>query len=63
MYTTLGIRDLRSDLAAAVRRARSGERTVITDRGDPTIASVACQPHTYGWYIEARVPGALLPPG
>ena len=35
MYTTLGIRDLRSDLAAAVRRARSGERTVITDRGDP----------------------------
>jgi len=35
MYTTLGIRDFRSDLAAAVRRARSGERTVITDRGDP----------------------------
>ena len=35
MYTRIGIRDLRADLAAAIRRARSGERTVITDRGQP----------------------------
>ena len=35
MYTRVGIRDLRADLAAAIRRARSGDRTIITDRGRP----------------------------
>jgi prevent-host-death family protein len=35
MYTQVGIRDLRADLAAAIRRARSGERTIVTDRGQP----------------------------
>ena len=39
MYTRgdphLGVRDLRADLAAAVRRAAAGEATVITSGGRP----------------------------
>jgi prevent-host-death family protein len=34
MYTT-GVRELRADLAGAVRRAAAGERTVITAHGRP----------------------------
>ena len=32
---TVGVRELRSDLADAVRRAQEGERTVVTTRGRP----------------------------
>jgi len=32
---TTGVRDLRSDLAGAVRRAASGDRTIITAHGRP----------------------------
>ncbi|MGA1035822.1 MAG: type II toxin-antitoxin system Phd/YefM family antitoxin [Ilumatobacteraceae bacterium] len=34
MYT-LGVRDLRRDLAAVLRRARHGESTIVSDRGQP----------------------------
>jgi len=34
MYTS-GIRDLRSNLATVLRRAASGESTMISDRGKP----------------------------
>jgi prevent-host-death family protein len=34
-YSSIGVRELRSSLAEAVRRAGSGERTVITAHGRP----------------------------
>jgi prevent-host-death family protein len=34
MYTT-GVRELRADLAGAVRRAAAGERTIVTAHGRP----------------------------
>ena len=35
MSTRQGIRELRAELAAAVRRAESGDRTIITSGGRP----------------------------
>lgn len=35
MYTTLGVRELRASVAAAVRRAGAGQRLVVTVDGRP----------------------------
>lgn len=40
MDTSVGIRELRADLAGLVRRAASGQRTVITQHGRP-VAQIA----------------------
>lgn len=69
MYTT-GLRELRTSLAEAVRRANSGERTIITAHGTP-IAQLAPLDEAVpgiallvssGALIEPRRRGVWIPP-
>jgi prevent-host-death family protein len=58
---TLGIRELRGDLAGAVRRAAAGERTVITSHGSP-VAQLAPLDEASPDIERLIAAGALVPP-
>jgi prevent-host-death family protein len=58
---TTGIRGLRSELAQAVRRAASGERTVITAHGRP-VAQLAPLDEAAPDIDRLISSGALVPP-
>ncbi|HZB41014.1 MAG TPA: type II toxin-antitoxin system prevent-host-death family antitoxin [Ilumatobacter sp.] len=58
---TAGIRELRSRLAPAVRRAASGERTVITAHGRP-VAQLAPLDEAAPDIDRLISSGALVPP-
>jgi prevent-host-death family protein len=60
MYT-LGVRELRSELAGAVRRAAAGERTVITAHGRP-VAQLAPLDEAAPDIDRLISAGALVPP-
>lgn len=51
---TVGIRQLREDLATYVTRARHGERLVVTDRGQPVAELVPVSEAVQGlWSLVA----------
>jgi len=58
---TLGVRELRADLAGAVRRATAGERTVITSHGRP-VAQLAPLDEAAPDIERLIAAGALVPP-
>jgi prevent-host-death family protein len=58
---TIGIRELRSELAGAIRRAASGERTVITAHGHP-LAQLAPLDEAAPDIDRLISSGALIPP-
>ena len=58
---TTGVRDLRADLAGAVRRAAAGERTVITSHGRP-VAQLAPLDEAAPDIERLVAAGALIPP-
>ena len=58
---TTGIRELRSELANAVRRAAAGERTVITAHGRP-LAQLAPLDEAAPDVERLISSGALIPP-
>jgi prevent-host-death family protein len=58
---TTGIRELRGDLAGAVRRAAAGERTVITSHGRP-VAQLAPLDEAAPDIERLIAAGALVPP-
>lgn len=55
MREELGIRELRADLAAAVRRAGSGDRIVVTDRGRPVATLGPLEPAGSGVDLDDLV--------
>jgi len=59
--TSLGIRELRESLADAVRRAESGERTIVTSHGRP-IAQLAPLDEAAPDLERLLAAGALVPP-
>jgi prevent-host-death family protein len=58
---TIGIRELRSSLAAAVQRAHAGERTVITSHGRP-VAQLAPLDEAAPDIDRLITSGSLVPP-
>lgn len=58
---TIGIRELRNDLAAAVRRAGAGERVVVTAHGRP-IAQLAPLDQDAPDIERLIAAGGLVPP-
>ncbi len=58
---TLGIRELRTDLAAAVQRARAGERTVVTSHGRP-VAQLGPLDEAAPDLDRLVTAGAIIPP-
>jgi prevent-host-death family protein len=59
----VGIRQLRADAAALVRRAQSGQRTVITVRGRAAAALVGLSADEDGRSLDELVAtGRLIPP-
>lgn len=58
---TIGVRELRADLAGAVRRATAGERTVITSHGRP-VAQLAPLDEAAPDIERLIAAGALVPP-
>ena len=58
---TEGIRELRSTLAEAVRRAQAGERTVVTSHGRP-VAQLAPLDEAAPDVDRLVSAGALIPP-
>lgn len=60
MYT-VGVRDARANLPTLIRRAESGERTVITAHGRP-IAQVAPLDHSNPVLDHLLASGAVLAP-
>lgn len=58
---TAGVRELRADLAGAVRRATAGERTVITTHGRP-VAQLAPLDEAAPDIERLVAAGALIPP-
>ena len=67
MYTALdrvGIRDLRANVAALVRRAASGERVVITSDGVPVAVLAPLSPAAEGVTMDDLIAaGLVVPPG
>ncbi len=60
----VGIRDLRNNVAAIVRRAASGERVVITSDGVPVAVLGPITPGVAGVTIDDLIAaGLLVPPG
>ena len=55
---TIGVRELRADLAGAVRRATAGERTVITSHGRP-VAQLVPPPGARERTVDQAVKGIL----
>jgi len=58
----IGIRELRADLAAAVRRASDGERLVVTVGGRPVARLVPLEPDAAPTLDDLVVVGAVLAP-
>lgn len=58
---TSGIRELRADLAGAVRRAAAGQRTIITQHGRP-VAQLAPLDEAAPGIEHLVAAGALTPP-
>ncbi len=58
---TVGVRELRADLAGAVQRATAGERTVITSHGRP-VAQLAPLDEAAPDIERLVAAGALIPP-
>lgn len=58
---TIGIRELRADLAGAVRRATAGDRTIITSHGRP-VAQLAPLDEAAPDIERLIAAGALVPP-
>ena len=58
----IGIRDLRADLAAAVRRAGDGERLVVTVAGKPVARLVPLEPDAVPTLDDLVAVGAVLAP-
>lgn len=60
----VGIRDLRANVAALVRRAASGERVVITTGGVPVAVLGPLAPDAAGVTMDDLVAaGLVVPPG
>ena len=60
----VGIRDLRANVAALVRRAASGERVVITSGGVPLAVLGPLSPAAEGVSMDDLVAaGLVVPPG
>lgn len=58
---TSGIRELRADLAGAVRRATAGQRTIVTQHGRP-VAQLAPLDEAAPGLDHLIAAGALIPP-
>jgi prevent-host-death family protein len=58
---TSGVRELRADLAGAVRRAAAGQRTVVTQHGRP-VAQLAPLDEAAPALEHLIAAGALIPP-
>lgn len=58
---TIGVRELRADLAGAVRRATAGDRTIITSHGRP-VAQLAPLDEAAPDIERLIAAGALVPP-
>ena len=67
MYTQVarvGVRELRANVAALVRRASSGERVVITSDGVPVAVLGPLEPAAGGVTMDDLVAaGLVVPPG
>lgn len=61
MSTHRGIRELRSELSAAVKRAEAGERTIVTSGGRP-VAQLAALDTTASDLDGLIASGAVVPP-
>ncbi|HUP85118.1 MAG TPA: type II toxin-antitoxin system prevent-host-death family antitoxin [Acidimicrobiales bacterium] len=60
----VGVRELRANVAALVRRASSGERVVITSDGVPVAVLGPITPAATGVTLDDLVAaGLLVPPG
>jgi prevent-host-death family protein len=60
----VGIRDLRANVAAVVRRAASGERVVITSDGVPVAVLGPITPADSGVTLDDLIAaGLVIPPG
>lgn len=60
----IGIRDLRNNVAAVVRRAAAGERMVITSDGVPVAVLGPLTPAPSGVTIDDLIAaGLIVPPG
>jgi prevent-host-death family protein len=60
----VGIRDLRNNVAAVVRRAASGERIVVTSDGVPVAVLGPITPGAAGVTLDdLTAAGLLVPPG
>jgi prevent-host-death family protein len=57
----IGVRELRADLAAVVRRAEAGERTIVTANGRP-IAQIAPLDEAAPDIDRLVASGSLVPP-
>lgn len=57
----LGVRELRGDLAGAVRRASAGQRTIVTQHGHP-VAQLAPLDEAAPGLDHLVAAGALVPP-
>jgi prevent-host-death family protein len=56
----VGIKELRADLSAWLRRVRKGEEIVVTDHGTPVARVIAYQPR--GGLEELYARGLVTPP-
>ena len=60
----VGVRELRANVAALVRRASTGERIVVTSDGVPVAVLGPLQPDGAGVTLEDLIAaGLLVPPG
>jgi prevent-host-death family protein len=60
MSAHIGIRELRQDLSAQLRRVKAGERLVVTERNRP-VAVLAPLPENEDWYDRLVAEGRLIP--
>jgi prevent-host-death family protein len=60
---TVGVRELKNRLSEYLRRARDGERVLVTDRGQPVAVISAPADIPTDAHLEALVRQGLLRPG
>ncbi len=58
--TRMGIRELRNNLPAAIKRVRAGEGIEVTDHGHPVARLVAIHPRSQ--YEQMVAEGRIIPP-
>jgi prevent-host-death family protein len=58
----VGVRDLRNNVAAVVRRAASGERIVVTVDGVPAAMLGPLEPHVDGLTLDDLIAAGLVQP-